>query len=63
MTSTCLIWSTRLGGWVSVSGGTSEWKEARKFDEADALAFCKKQKDHLGTPVCFPVPLYLIEAL
>lgn len=63
MTSTCLIWSIRLGGWVSVSGATSDWTQAKQFDEAKAVEYCKRQKDGLGVFQSFPVPLYLIESL
>lgn len=58
-----VIWSTRLGGWVSVSGGTSDWKEARKFKYVDALSFCHKQRDHMKAPICFPVAVADLERL
>ena len=64
MSSICLIWSIRLGGWVSASGGAiSDHTLAKQFDEAKAIEFCNRQKDGQGVIQSFPVPLYLIETL
>jgi hypothetical protein len=63
MKSSYLIWSIRLGAWLSASGGTSDWKLARKFEEAAAITFCSSQSDPDGNLSAFPVPLYLIESL
>ena len=63
MSSICLIWSIRLGGWVSASGAISDHTLAKQFDEAKAIEFCNRQKDGQGVIQSFPVHLYLIETI
>lgn len=60
----CLIWSTRMNAWLTPSGtGTSDPKDAKRFDEADAVAYCRKTRDHTGQVQSFPVPVYLVLAV
>ncbi len=57
MSPTYIIWSIRLGGWISRSGGgSSDWKDAREFTHDEAIVYCKKQKSEAAV-VSFPVNL------
>jgi hypothetical protein len=44
-----ILYSTRLHGWLSKSSQyTSDRSQARQFERASALEFCRKHKDHSG---------------
>lgn len=44
-----ILYSTRLHGWLSRSSQyTSDRSQARQFPRPEALAFCRKHKDHTG---------------
>lgn len=59
-----LIWSIRLAGWISRSGGSSsDHRDAREFDLDEAIIYCRKQRDGQGNFISFPVSLDNVRAI
>lgn len=56
MTDTYYLYSIRLQGWLTKNGtATSQRDKAGQFNYADAIAWCKRHKDHNDAATCFPV--------
>lgn len=56
-----VIYSLRMQAWISTSGGTSDYKLAKVFSREDALAYCKKLRDHTGATGAIPALLADLE--
>jgi hypothetical protein len=50
-----VLWHTQRQGWVSATGTSTNFDDAKKFDGTEAFKYCERHVSHEQVPGVVPV--------